>query len=151
MNRSVKHGVKLLSLAAIAMLSSGCSSTKTVSNIDQVVSVEPMYLRGVFNWWEADEKYRLQETEKKVFSTIVNLVADGQPYDFKVADQSWTPGLSCGSLPGQQSVSLNSAKVAFCDGTSENFQFTPDETGDFRFSMDFTHFTPRLLIERMSN
>lgn len=126
----------------------GCSTTKTVSNIDHVVSKEAMYLRGVFNWWEARETFRLLDANNKVFTTTVNLIADGQPYDFKIADKNWTPELSCGALPGKGEITLNSEQVVFCNANSDNFKFTPQETGIFRFKMDFSHLTPRLTINR---
>lgn len=144
---SLSKGFRLLP-AILVLLLSACSSTKTVSNIEHVVTTEAMYLRGVFNWWEIDERYRLVESKLKVYSTTVNLIADGQPYDFKIADKNWTPGLSCGALPGKGQVSLDSKINAFCDANSENFKFTPEETGVFRFILDFSHLTPRLTIVR---
>lgn len=99
-----------------------------------------MYLIGNFTWWEADENYRLTEQGKDIYMADVELIADGQPYDFKFADKHWTPGYSCGNTLKNQGSPLSIGRVmlAECFEPKGNFQFTPAETGIYRFVIDFS-------------
>ena len=54
------------------------------------------YLRGVFNWWEAQPRYQLNASAKGWY-VDVELIADQQPYDFKFSNASWTTGQTCGA------------------------------------------------------
>ena len=88
----------LFSTFLIAATLSGCSSTKTfVDGLDNdKPSYDELYLRGSFTWWEADEAYKVVKFDESIYRVVVELVADGQPYDFKFADKAWSEGLSCG-------------------------------------------------------
>lgn len=132
--------LKALLVASIVMLN-GCSTTFIEDLIPESdANYEEMYVRGVFTWWEADENYRLKQIGDNLFAANAKLIADGQPYDFKFADENWTPGMSCGSASGQSSVQLSLADklLANCDNPQGNFQFTPTETGTYSFVIDFT-------------
>ena len=85
---------QLYSVIAISLLS-GCASY-TVEPYKDVQQLPELYLRGVFTWWEADPQYLLINQGGSVYATTIELIADGQPYDFKFADKDWTPGSSCG-------------------------------------------------------
>lgn len=99
-----------------------------------------MFLRGVFTWWEADPKYQLKLKQGNVYVTSIELIADGQPYDFKFADENWTPGSSCGYKKQfrDQFITLGKVALADCDRSDENFKFVPKETGIYEFSINFT-------------
>lgn len=135
----IDKSFKLLFLSG-SLLIGGCSTTFIDDLIpESEINYQEMYVRGVFTWWEADPNYRLTEIGNKLFSANAKLIADGQPYDFKFADENWTPGLSCGSVEGKENVSLNldSKVLANCDNPQGNFKFTPDETGTYGFVIDF--------------
>lgn len=130
---------------------SGCSTTF----VEQIMEkdYQSFYLRGVFTWWEADENYRIEQVNGKLYKATVKLIADGQPYDFKFADQSYAPGYDCGSATGTAGKVLTVGKTArsSCENPGGNFQFTPQETGAYDFFIDFTNEQlPVVYIEKSS-
>ena len=104
-------------LVAGSVLLGGCSTTFIDELMPETeLNYQEMYVRGVFTWWEADENYRLKKVDEHVFAANAKLIADGQPYDFKFADENWTPGMSCGSASGNShvQVSLSDKMLANC-------------------------------------
>ncbi len=95
-----------------------------------------MYVRGVFNWWEAESSYRLQADTNGDFYIDVELIADGQPYDFKVADAVYSASQHCGSLAQVGVLSLNQAFTMHCGDDAFNLQFTPPQTGTYRIIVE---------------
>lgn len=130
---------KLLFILVTSALLSACSSRGGVS-IPQLPSSQPkiavqdLYLRGVFNWWEATPAYRFKQ-DGSSWHVNVELIADGQPYDFKLADSQWTPSQSCGGKYKGQPVMVNTEVFLTCEQSSETLQFTPSNTGTYRFSI----------------
>ena len=127
--------IKGLVILATALLS-GCSTT-FVEQLLPPQDYQSLYLRGVFNWWEADENYKVSQREQDVFVSSAKLIADGQPYDFKFADAQWQPGLSCGPIDEQVLTTSNKLE-ADCNNPQANFKFTPSETGVYEFYIDFS-------------
>ena len=138
--------------AILASLLSGCA-TNIIENFTEVQNYQDLYLRGVFSWWEADEKYRLLELSDQVFATSIELIADGQPYDFKFADSKWTPGMNCGyANESDKIIVVGDSVKSNCESTDENFRFTPSETGTFRFIIDFSGFgSPKVSIMHVAS
>lgn len=133
------YKIRILFTSGLISLLAGCASY-TVEPYKDVRELPQMYLRGVFTWWEADPKYQLKLKQGSVYATSIELIADGQPYDFKFADSNWTPGSSCGykSKYRDQRISLNEVALADCERADENFKFVPKETGLYEFSIDFS-------------
>lgn len=127
----------LVILGSVIFLSS-CVSTKNVFTTSKTHNWEALYLRGVFTWWEAEEQYRVHKVEEDLYRVSVELVADGQPYDFKFADRHWSPGLRCGyaNKDQDQTLRLGLAVKANCDTQVNNFKFTPGQSGEFHFYFD---------------
>lgn len=120
---------------------SGCTTThKIIDIVSDTPAYENLYLRGSFTWWEADPQFKVQEHAVKQYSVAVDLVADGQPYEFKFADESWSPGLSCGYKNKSQDEVLTLERVveANCDTPVDNFKFTPPASGKYLFIIDFS-------------
>ena len=143
--------IRLLISVLLVGAISGCA-TNIMEPFGTSKSYDELYLRGVFTWWEADPKYKLQKVADSRYSTTIKLIADGQPYDFKFADASWTPGMNCGYLDkvNDQVIILNSTVNSTCDTTDENFKFVPTETGVYEFSIDFYDTkAPSVRIERL--
>ncbi|MCF2947194.1 hypothetical protein L0668_03685 [Paraglaciecola aquimarina] len=140
--------LKAATFLALSSLLSGCAST-AIETFIQEKDYSGLYLRGVFSWWEADEKYKLVEIANNTYSTNIELIADGQPYDFKFADADWTPGFNCGYRNTRdQIVAVGNTVSADCESTDENFRFTPAETGTYKFTIDFSGFgSPSVLVE----
>jgi hypothetical protein len=132
----------------LASLLSGCA-TNVIDSLIKEKNYDGLYLRGVFSWWEANEKYKLVELSQQVYATSIELIADGQPYDFKFADSNWTPGLNCGyASESDKVIIVNDSVRANCQSTDENFRFTPTETGTFQFIIDFSGFgAPKVSIQ----
>jgi hypothetical protein len=141
-----------VSVAILASFLSGCA-TNVIDSFIKEQNYDGLYLRGVFSWWEADEKYKLVEISDEVYSTSIELIADGQPYDFKFADSNWTPGMNCGYASESDKVIVVGTSVkSNCDTTDENFRFTPTETGTFKFTIDFSGFSaPRVSIRLLAS
>lgn len=125
-------------ILALAFLISACT-TKNYSILEpsenQVVeniNFQSLYFRGVFNWWEANEAYQLKETNDGWFVDI-ELIADGQPYDFKISDAYWSPAQTCGADYAGQQVIKDSTLEIQCGGSVNNLQFTPVKTAVYRF------------------
>ena len=132
--------IDFVSVVILSSLFSGCA-TNVIDSFIKEQRFDGLYLRGVFSWWEADEKYKLIELSEQVYSTSIELIADGQPYDFKFADANWTPGMNCGYASESDKVIVVGDSVrSNCETTDENFRFTPTETGTFQFTIDFNGF-----------
>lgn len=130
------HKHRLL-LAPIVMLLTACSQTAqypifTPQKPEIVFS--DWYLRGIFNWWEAQPRYQLMST-KEGWYVDVELIADQQPYDFKFSNATWSTEQTCGSSYKGYAVSVNSDTVLTCGEYAENLQFTPIKTGVYRFTV----------------
>ena len=105
-----------------------------------------VYLRGIFNWWEADPAYLLSKDPNNSYSVTIDLIADGQPYDFRLADEYWSPLKSCGAKK-LRAVSVNTPLALYCSGNSQNLQFTPLITGRYRFTIEQTEELLTLVID----
>jgi hypothetical protein len=139
---------RLVVIVLVNLFVSGCA-TNVIQTFTNTPDYSKLYLRGVFSWWEADEKYKVIQLSNNVFATKIELIADGQPYDFKFADANWSPDLNCGyaNVFNDQIVIVNEVVSANCERTDENFKFTPSETGLYEFSIDFSGFgSPKVLI-----
>lgn len=128
---------KAIVVFALTLLS-GCSSNSVInslpgSNAASDINFDDMYLRGVFNWWEATPAYRLNEGRTNWY-VDVELIADGQPYDFKLADKLWTASQTCGGKYKGQPATLNQTTYLVCGSDAENIQFVPSTTDTYRFS-----------------
>jgi hypothetical protein len=147
---------RLTKLAVVTLCLVGLSACSTRS-ARELISFEPdknyqdMYLRGVFNWWEATEQFKLNRVSPDIYTITIELIADGQPYDFKVANASWTPEFNCGFEYAPEQVELNDSVELICEQTSQNIQFVPSETGMFTFEFDISdNDEPELTITRVS-
>jgi hypothetical protein len=149
------HKFTKLSLVALCLVAlSACSSrsAKDFISFEPDKNYEDMYLRGVFNWWEATEQFKFTRVSPTLYTITIELIADGQPYDFKVADASWSPEFNCGFEYEPQKIELYDEVELVCEQTSQNIQFVPSETGLFTFEFDISdNKEPELLISRVSN
>ncbi|MFQ3251540.1 MAG: hypothetical protein ACI9O6_003390 [Glaciecola sp.] len=148
---------KFTKLTVVALCLIGLSACSTRSARD-LISFEPdknyqdMYLRGVFNWWEATEQFKLTRVNSELYSITIELIADGQPYDFKVADANWGPEFNCGFEYAPRKVELYDSVDLVCEQTSQNIQFVPAETGRFKFEFDISdNNEPELTITPVNN
>lgn len=99
------------------------------------VNADQLYLRGVFNWWEAEDKYRLQ-ADGADYALQINLIADGQPYEFKLADELYRPFNNCGAQYQLSTVVVDQPFRLYCQEDSQNLRFLPNETATYEFRID---------------
>ena len=128
----------ILAIVTVSFFLSGCAAKVNINPFSNKVEINynEMYLLGIMNWWEPSEPYRLQPESKYYYSVTVELIADGQPYDFKISNDKWNNHLNCGSEYAQQEVLVNVRKPLYCAGDSLNLQFTPQETANYKFLLD---------------
>ena len=127
-----------LSFILTAIFLSGCTSTVNIREYLPLPqdnrNYSDIYLRGVFNWWEAEPAYLLTDDDNGRYFVDVKLIADGQPYDFRFADNVYTSANNCGApdISGQTISEAKSIEL-HCDTNSGNLKFIPSETGTYRF------------------
>lgn len=143
--------IKLATLLISLQVLVGCASSGSNSfGISTQNDYSNMYLRGVFNWWEVNEAFKLMPMSSDQYAATIELIADGQPYDFKVADSNWTMTLNCGNEFGSVPMKLSKKVYLVCASDSINLQFTPSETGFFQFILDVSdNDEPELSIKRI--
>lgn len=144
--------LRLLVLAAAISLS-GCATNVNIREYFPVVSTTPsinyeaLYLRGIFNWWEAEPAYLVVSGDDG-FYVDVKLIADGQPYDFRFADSNYTSELNCGADTPDTPLAQGQKRDLVCVSGSHNLQFIPSETGTYRFKL-LANGNPTLMITRV--
>lgn len=136
------------------LILSGCTTTEIVDGqkSDSEYDYSTLYLRGSFSWWEAEEAYKVVKVSDSEFKVVVDLVADGQPYDFKFADKNWTNGLSCGyrDKDRDEEIVLGRSASVNCFTPVDNFKFLPDESGKYMFTLDFSGWgDPKLTVVKL--
>ncbi|MFC4698798.1 hypothetical protein ACFO4O_01305 [Glaciecola siphonariae] len=130
-----------LSLLTVVGLLGACSSSGNSQLFNSVPDKDysDVYLRGVFNWWEATDAFKFRELDANTMVVELDLIADGQPYDFKVADSTWSPAFNCGLPASGPLMQLNNEVELYCFNDSLNLQFIPAETGKYRFELDISN------------
>jgi len=132
--------VKFFIIASVIALA-GCAVPSTSDLFSSIPEKDysNVYLRGVFNWWEVNESFKFELVDNDILAVEVELIADGQPYDFKVADSTWSPAFNCG-LPAQTTpIKLGVPVELYCYNDSLNLQFIPNETAVYRFELDVSN------------
>ena len=129
--------IRILQSALIVTMLAGCATPKGI--IDQApvvedtrVDVSTLFARGIFNWWEADPLFAVKASNGGSFQVNVELIADGQPYDFKFADAYWTSATNCG-LAQLSQIQQGREIQLYCGSDSQNIQFIPRKTGVYQF------------------
>lgn len=130
-------------LAALLLLQ-GCASTGGKRDLS-----ESLYLRGQFAWWDALPEYKVKKVEADLYRATAELKADGQPYEFKFGDASWSTGTNCGYLTEEDKIiEVGKKAKANCSAVFENFKFTPKETGEYAFFLDVSGENPVVYVEK---
>ncbi|AWB66447.1 hypothetical protein C2869_08415 [Saccharobesus litoralis] len=119
------------------LLLAGCASQPT--QVPEEDRSEYLYLRGSFTWFDAEDDYKVEKVAGQLYKTTVELVADGQAYEFKFADESWSRGRNCGYANKNQDevVEIGNKVKANCGAKFEFFRFTPKESGKYDFFIDY--------------
>lgn len=129
---------------AAAVMATGCAGGGGKRDLS-----EYMYVRGVFTWWDAEEDFKLKKAGDNLYYASGELMADGNPYDFKFADAGWSAGANCGFLGKEDEVlELGKRVKVNCNSVFENFKFTPTETGVYNFYIDTSKEIPEAYVEK---
>ena len=131
---------KVVVCAIVSAAITGCASSQKIADalLEEPIDFTNVFLRGSFSWWEADEKFRLNEIGNGEYAVSVDLVADGQPYDFKFADTDYTPKYTCGFASQQMEVLQEGVEADVSCNTAasvDNFKFTPTSSGTYQFKL----------------
>jgi len=128
---------RLASIVLVFFLTGCATSNITLPyQTKEKLDYSQMYLRGIMNWWEISEPYKLQAIEPDVYALTIELIADGQPYDFKIADAGWSDAFNCGTEFGEQLIGLDKTKALYCAADSANLKFTPSKTARYKLIFD---------------
>ncbi|ESP91603.1 hypothetical protein [Pseudoalteromonas luteoviolacea] len=126
---------------------SGQSSTQVSTPVAKMID-RPMYLRGDFSLWDAEEIYQLQPQGDGTYSVRARFMSLGKVYEFKIADGSWSQGYNCG-YRFQSVLKLGQPQAADCHTIYNYFSFIPDKKGWFRITFDYREpKKPMVLIQR---
>lgn len=127
--------LSVVAFATTALISCSTTNLTSIIGADSNKEWDTLYLRGTFTWWDADERFRLIKINTHLYMASTELVADGQPYDFKIADKNWNPGYRCGYADKEKDevLTLGSVSEANCDTPVDNFKFTPEESTIYYF------------------
>lgn len=136
-----------------AVFFSGCTSTVNIREYLPLPQdnreYSEIYLRGVFNWWEAEPAYQLNADDNDAYFVDVKLIADGQPYDFRFADDVYSSENNCGAAAVTgKTVSVGQSIALHCDASAGNLKFMPSETGTYRFLIQ-PGIAPDLIIKKL--
>jgi hypothetical protein len=129
--------IKRITVLVIATLfMSGCATQldKQVDIYSAQLEEDRLYVKGTFNWWGVNEAFRFTSLAGKSNSWFVDvdLIDDGNLYDFKLADENWSPSQTCGAYSTKEVLQIKQATKLFCDSASQNFQFSPIGNGKYR-------------------
>ncbi len=136
---TVKHKLNSLCVGVLLIIS-GCSSSLNVSSITSVFSVghlpsKALYLRGNMSFWDAVPEYRFARDGSNTLSVNIELFADGQAYEFKIADHDWSAKFNCGSKKSSKEISVAETAALFCGGNSHNLTFLPRRSGVYNIRL----------------
>ncbi|WAJ70462.1 hypothetical protein [Catenovulum adriaticum] len=121
-----------------SLILSGCAVTPIQKNPLDTDRSDFLYLRGNFTWWDTEEHAKVERVEGQLYKATVDLIADGQPYEFKFADVNWSLGANCGYYEASdQLVTTDNSVTANCSAKFEPFKFVPEQTGEYDFFIDF--------------
>lgn len=138
---------KVIFLFAVTLLSA-CTVTSDPVVDPSLDKSNYLYLRGTFSWWDLESEYRVKRHTETKYSAKVELQADGQTYEFKLADENWTSGNNCGfATPADETLELGIKANANCSAKYEPFRFKPEQSGRYRVFIDFADDAPRIWIE----
>ncbi|WP_432455244.1 MULTISPECIES: hypothetical protein [unclassified Agarivorans] len=147
----LKNILKAGVLALITVVAVGCASG---SGGDSKLTRD-VHLRGVFSWWDATPENKLMPVEGKtnVWSATSPvdepLIADGQPYEWKFGDAAWQCGTNFGFLSGEAPIKVGERRELNKCAAFDNFKFTPEEDGVYRFYLDWSGEIPVAYIEKV--
>lgn len=133
------HRFKGLLVVVLLLVLSACTTQPNQAGKSSPyaanLNVPTLYLRGVFNWWGTVEAHKFKPFSGATtkWYADVQLEADGQAYDFKVADAVWSDDQNCGGYNTQLVIELNDAQPLHCSASAKTIQFTPTDHGVYRF------------------
>jgi len=135
-------------LAAAVVITAGCASG---GGEDSKVS-RTLYVRGVFTWWDAEPEFQAKMIEANLWTASAELVADGNPYEWKFADGAWSAGTNfgyekSGDFDGTIKVGVENKVAVNPNSAFENLKFTPEKDGVFNFFLDWRGEKPYTYIE----
>lgn len=137
MNSILSNCLRKTCIAVGVVFLTACATPSFIPQADDgihtPINLDKMYVRGIFNWWEAEPAYLLKKDDKG-YSINLELIADGQPYDFRLSDEYWSPSNSCGATQIKP-IGENQTTELYCGGNSKNLQFTPNVTGVYKITV----------------
>lgn len=119
----------------------------------KVKLTKPVYLRGIFTWWEASPDYRLMPVSghPNTWSTKADLIADGKSYEWKFGDSNWSCGFNFGpSRSTDNQITVDQIRDASACSKASNFKFIPPQDGTYEFFLDWSARQPVVYIKQAS-
>ncbi len=86
--------MKIIYSLLLSLLISGCAQPKFKKEADV-----DLYLRADFTYWEANPAYKFKASQQAGISfAMADIIYDGNPYKFVIADKAWSENKNCGYL-----------------------------------------------------
>ncbi|CAG8999396.1 MAG: hypothetical protein CENE_01370 [Candidatus Celerinatantimonas neptuna] len=141
--------IRLYCFVIFCLLLAGCASHPSSSIHKSQPIDRPIYLRGVFTWWDAEPQYQLHPVSGKhgVWMTQAQLMADGRPYEWKIGDKDWNCGTDFGYLLDDKPMILDKPRKADSCAEFNSFKFTPEKDGVYQFFLDINGTYPHVYIK----
>lgn len=126
-------------LAVATIATAGCSSVGRYSKVfdGRHIPSETVYVRGSMSFWDAAPEYRFTRAQGNALTVGVNLFADGDAYEFKIADNEWSSKLNCGGKNTPLTLQPNTKVALYCDNNSHNISFKPSVSGTYLLTLSF--------------
>ncbi len=143
---------RIITLAVVTLLTA-CSSQLSfpVKSPERAIS-KALYLRGEFSLWDAQPEYLFKQETEGGFVSKIYFAKAGVAYEFKIADEEWSPGYNCGYLDQGKGgkLLLGQSMAADCESIYNYFSFTPANKGWYQVRINFPVFgEPEVRIDRM--
>ncbi|MFM2475745.1 hypothetical protein [Celerinatantimonas sp. MCCC 1A17872] len=145
--KNIHFGLFLLG----AVLLAGCSSHPSMYSSGSKIQIDrPIYLRGVFTWWDADPQYQLQQVsgQKGLWMTEAELIADGRPYEWKIGDKDWHCGTDFGYKSDSSLLKEGQKRVVDACAEFNSIKFIPKTDGTYQFFLDLRGQDPVVYVRK---
>lgn len=150
-----KNFFRCIFLIGTTFILGGCGQHfMSPTNSSSVTEINrPIYLRGVFTWWDAEPQYQMHPVANKkgLWMTEAELIADGHPYEWKIGDKQWHCGTDFGYKSDDSLIVENTPRVVDNCAKFNSLKFVPKKDGIYQFYLDVRGAEPVVYVKRKNS